>query len=88
MQETELRARIRDLLSWGRLPRQHPAVAQRDPKGVAASPSIRVGLQAQEHCVVCGEAQPMLGYAYPNGRVIRLHSACDKVWHTSSMNLP
>jgi hypothetical protein len=81
MQEAELRARIRDLLSWGRLPRQHPAAATMDPKRVAASPSIRVGLQAQEHCVICREAQPMVSYTYPDGRIIRLHSACDNVWH-------
>ena len=46
-----------------------------------ASPSIRVGIQAKEHCVVCGEAQPMVSYTYPDGRVIRMHSACDNVWH-------
>ncbi len=46
-----------------------------------ASPSIRVGIQAKGHCVVCGEAQPMVSYTYPDGRVIRMHSACDNVWH-------
>jgi hypothetical protein len=81
MQDAALRARIRELLSWRRLPRQHPAAAKMGPKGVAASPSFRVGLQATEHCVVCGEAQPMLSYTYPDGRVIRLHSVCDNAWH-------
>jgi hypothetical protein len=81
MQEPELRSRIRELLSSGRLPRQLPAAAQRDPTGVVASPSIRVGLQVGEHCVVCGEAQPMVTYTYPDGRVIRLHTACDNLWH-------
>jgi hypothetical protein len=48
MRETELRSRIRDLLSSGRLPRQLPAAAQMDPKQIVASPSIRVGVQATE----------------------------------------
>ena len=40
MREPELRSRIRDLLSSGRLPRQLPAAAQMDPKLIVASPSI------------------------------------------------
>jgi predicted nucleic acid-binding Zn ribbon protein len=40
-----------------------------------------VGVQVGEHCVVCGEAQPMVTYTYPDGRVIRLHTACDNLWH-------
>jgi hypothetical protein len=81
MRERELRSRIRDLLSSGRLPRQLPTAAQMDPGRVVASPSIRVGVQAKEHCAVCGAAQPMVSYTYPDGRVIRMHSACDNVWH-------
>ena len=81
MSEAELRSRIRDLLSSGRLPRQLPAAAQMDPKPIVASPSIRVGVQATEHCAVWGEVQPMVSYTYPDGRVIRMHSACDNVWH-------
>lgn len=80
MREAELRSRIRDLLSSGRLPRQLPVAAQRDPSRVVL-PRIRVGIQAEEHCFVCGEAKPMVSYTYPDGRVIRLHSACDNVWH-------
>ncbi len=81
MREAELRSRIRDLLSTGILPRQLPAEAQMDPRLVVASPHIRVGVQAEEHCFVCGEAKPMVNYTYPDGRVIRLHSGCDNVWH-------
>jgi hypothetical protein len=81
MRDPALRARIRELLSSGRLSRQLPSAAQRDPRGLVAAPSIRVGLQAGEHCVVCGEAQPMVTYTYPDGRVIRMHTACDNLWH-------
>ena len=81
MREAELRSRIRDLLSSGRLPRRLPAAAQVDPKQIVASPSIRVGVQATEHCAVCGAVQPRVSYTYPDGRVIRMHSACDNVWH-------
>ena len=82
MRETELRSRIRALLSSGKLPRQIPAGAQMDPsRAVAIVPGIRVGIQAAEHCSVCGEAQPMVSYTYPDGRVIRMHSACDNAWH-------
>jgi hypothetical protein len=82
MSHTALRARIRELLASGRLRRQLPAAAaQRDPTGVVVAPGIRVGLQAGEHCVVCGEAQPMVTYTYPDGQVIRMHTACDNLWH-------
>jgi hypothetical protein len=81
MTEAKLRTRIRALLSSGRLPRQLPTAAQMDPERIVASPSIRVGVQSKEHCVVCGETQPMVSYTYPDGRVIRMHSACDNVWH-------
>jgi hypothetical protein len=81
MQEAELRSRIRELLSSGRLPRQLPAAALIGPQGVVVAPAMRVGLQAGEHCVVCGAAQPMVTYTYPDGRVIRMHTACDNLWH-------
>jgi len=81
MTEAELRCRIRELLASGRLPRELPAAALVCPEGVVVAPAMRVGLQAGEHCVVCGEVQPMATYTYPDGRVIRMHTACDNLWH-------
>jgi hypothetical protein len=30
--------------------------------------------------LICGEADPMIAYTYADGKVIRLHAACDALW--------
>ena len=40
-----------------------------------------IGRSTLESCLICGEAEPMIFYTYANRRVVRLHAACDALWH-------
>jgi hypothetical protein len=84
--ETELRERMRELLASGRIPRELPT-ASRDAERGQVEPRVHVGLQAAEHCVLCGEAGPEVSYTYPSGRVIRLHAQCNVLWHEERSRL-
>ncbi len=79
--EAELRARIRELCSSGRMPRELPTSVPRKVGRAVTEPRVQIGLQAQEHCFICGEVGPVVSYTYPDGRVIRLHATCNILWH-------
>ena len=80
MDEVERRERMRELLASGRMPRELPT-ASRPTESGQVEPRVQVGLQAAEHCFLCGEAGPEVSYTYPSGRVIRLHAPCNVLWH-------
>lgn len=80
MLEHELRARIRELLRSGELPRVLPAAQQVPPGSPFRTAQIQVGRVSGAACLACGDADPQITYTYPDGRVVRLHPACDAVW--------
>lgn len=81
MTDAQLRARIRELLQSGELPRALPAAQQITPgHPTRRIAQIQVGRVAEAPCFVCGEPSPMVTYSYPAGRVVRLHAACDALW--------
>ena len=80
MDHTELRARIRQLMASGDLPaplgdKLHPGQA------VRVTRTVLFGRSKLEPCLICCEADPMIFYTYANRRVVRLHAACDALWH-------
>ncbi len=81
MNDDELRARIRELLQAGTLPHYLPTAAPLEAGMGITSPRISVGTQPAEHCVLCGEAGPVVSYTYPDGRVIRFHARCNILSH-------
>ena len=80
MTEAELRTRIRALLETGELPRTLPAAQKVTPGTLSRIAQIQVGRVADAACLACGEPDPMVTYSYPDGRVVRLHAACDAIW--------
>ena len=79
MDHSELRARIRQLMASGDLPaplgdKRHPGQAVRVTRTV-------IGRSTLEPCLICGEAAPMIFYTYANRKIVRLHAACDALWH-------
>jgi hypothetical protein len=80
MTEAELRARIRVLLQSGDLPRTLPVAQKVAPGSPGRIAQIQVGRVADAACPACGDADPQVTYSYPDGRVVRLHAACDAVW--------
>jgi hypothetical protein len=81
MNEAELRARIRELLSSGQMPRTLPTTVRLEVSRAVAEPRIQVGLHPAAHCFLCGEVAPVVSYTYPDGRVMRLHDRCNILWH-------
>jgi hypothetical protein len=79
--EHELRARIRELLSSGRMPRELPTAVRPEVSRAVTEPRVQVGLHPAEHCFLCGELGPVVSYTYPDGRVMWLHDKCNILWH-------
>jgi hypothetical protein len=79
MDEAELRARIREQLQSGALPRMLPGAPFK-----AGLPTTAVNMQfgaiSGAICLACGEAEPTLTYSYPSGLVVRVHDACETIW--------
>ena len=78
MDQSELRARIRQLMASGDLPaplgdKLHPGQAVRVTRTV-------FGRSTLEPCLICGEADPLIFYTYANRKVVHLHAACDAFW--------
>ncbi len=81
MNEAELRARIRELLKSGALPRMVPAsLSLRPGLPTEAVATMQIGAVYGAPCLACGEAAPTLTYFYPNRPAVRLHDACDAIW--------
>ncbi len=81
MNEAELRARIREFLKSGALPRTLPPTRMLEPGRPAASvEQIQVGRVAGATCTACGETDPDITYRYPADRVVRLHATCNSIW--------
>jgi hypothetical protein len=79
MDHTELRARIRQLMASGDLPA--PLGDKLHPGQVVRVTRTVIGRSTLEPCLICGEADPMIFYTYANRKVVRLHVACDALWH-------
>jgi hypothetical protein len=81
MDEGELRARIRQLMASGDLPPVYPLTDKTSPNQAVRITRMVVGRSMLEPCLICGEADPTFSYTYANRQVIRLHAACDALWH-------
>jgi hypothetical protein len=73
MTQSELRAKIRELMASGALPKESPVISGTGDVGVVKNP-----LPAA--CSVCGDRDPQITLFYVAGLVVRLHAACDAIW--------
>ena len=67
MTNEQLRAKIRDLIALGELPHERPRLHQADGSRATV-------------CLICGEPDPRVGYAWSGRREANLHAACDALW--------
>jgi hypothetical protein len=67
MNEAELRARIRELLKSGALPRMLPGAPFKSGLPTAAI-NMQFGAISGPICLACGESAPTVTYSYPSGR--------------------
>lgn len=79
MKQDEIRAKIRERLKTGALPRHHPPAALLKSGEVPQQPHIQVGLVTTYPCSACDGEQPHITYKYPDGE-IRFHQECERIW--------
>ena len=82
MTDAQLRARVRELMAAGVLPRE-PAPIQRPvpPAPTGPKPHMFVGDSLLDQpCTICGELAPQAQLFYAGGIVVRVHAACDALW--------
>ncbi len=58
MNEAELRARMREMLDSGQMPRELPTAVWLEGREQVSEARIQIRVQPAEHCVLCGEAGP------------------------------
>jgi hypothetical protein len=77
-----LRAKIRDLIAAGILPRVQADGSLVDDAGHAVPGERQVGLPDHKaSCLVCEDPGPHVSYQAPAGIVLYLHVRCDELWH-------
>ena len=79
MKQDEIRARIRERLKAGTLPRNLPPATRLQPGEVLQQAHIQVGLVKGRPCSACDAEGPYITYKYPD-REIRFHQECQRIW--------
>ena len=76
-----LRAKVRDLMASGLLPRVQSDGSLVDHTGRSVPGLRQVGSPYfSAACIVCEEPGPQVTYQVPHGLVVHLHSRCDTLW--------
>jgi hypothetical protein len=76
-----LRAKIRDLMVSGVLPRVQADGSLVNDSGRAVAGRRQVALgDFTGSCLVCEDPGPQVSYQAPDGRVLYLHLKCDTLW--------
>jgi hypothetical protein len=76
-----LRAKIRDLMASGILPRVQSDGSLVDESGRAVPGWRHVGpADLSASCIVCEDPGPQVSYQAPHGLVLHLHGKCDTLW--------
>lgn len=86
MEQEEIRAKIREKLKAGVLPRNLPTATRLAPGEVVEAPHIQVGLVKGHPCSACGGEGPQITYKYPSDEV-RFHHQCERLWQEERQKL-
>ena len=70
MTEPDLRAKIRELMASGVLPKDPPIIQR----------VAEVGARRQQPCAICAEPDPTISYFWTGGVMVCVHAACDATW--------
>jgi hypothetical protein len=82
----QLQVRLQALIEAGELPSAPPIPAASFRPGTPADPRMRIGDPSDEsaRCMICLEAGSGVSYVYRDGRTIRVHAACHRLWRTAA----
>jgi ribosomal protein S14 len=77
----DLRAKIRELIASGVLPKEPPPITREAPAPMPNKSPTRTRIGSlHARCTICGEPGPHVRYFYIAGRVVSVHAACDALW--------
>ena len=81
-----LRAKIRDLMASGILPRVQSDGSLVDEAGRSVPGDRHVGPpDLSAACIVCEDPGPQVSYQAPLGLVLHLHGTCDTLWQEEQL---
>ena len=81
MDKKSVTQRIRERLDAGTLPRVVPPLTT-EP-GSPTSPTGHINVDtaiAVVRCVACDEPGAQVTYRFPDGRILRFHGRCHRIW--------
>jgi hypothetical protein len=74
----DLRARVRELVAAGVLPKDPPIIQR----------VAEVGARRQQPCAICAEPDPTISYFWTAGVMVCVHAACDALWKQEQASPP
>ena len=89
MDKTAVTQRIRERLNAGTLPRAVPPITGEpgwptSPTGpIKADTAIGV-----VRCAACDELGAQVAYRFPDGRILRFHGRCHRIWEDECQHPP
>jgi hypothetical protein len=85
MEEAAIRAKIRQHIQTGMLPKDLPPAEPTEASQPTAVPAIRTSKGTGEPCSACEEPiapeEPLEECEYPSGQVLRFHGLCYRYWN-------
>jgi hypothetical protein len=79
LSQSDLRARIRELIVSGVLPREPPSIERPVDRPPNRRTRTLIGDRLRVPCTICDDEGPQVAYFYVAGQVVRVHAACDAV---------
>jgi hypothetical protein len=82
MSGADLRAKIRELMASGVLPKEPPPIVGPASWSTPGNKQARIliGWKLQGRCTICDEPDPQIQYSCRGGQVVSVHAACDTLW--------
>jgi len=89
MDKNTVTQRIRERLDAGSLPRAIPPLTTKP--GPSTSPTAHVNVDTAigvARCAACDEPGAQVAYRFPDGRILRFHGRCHRIWEEECQRGP
>ncbi len=89
MDKNTVTQRIRERLDAGSLPRAIPPLTVKP--GASTSPTAHVSVDTSigvVRCAACDEPGAQVAYRFPDGRILRFHGQCHRIWEEECQRGP
>ena len=89
MDKNMVTLRVRERLDMGLLPRAMPPLTTEPGRPTSPTAHIKAdtGIGVVK-CAACDEAGAQVAYRFPDGRILRFHGRCHRIWETECERVP